>query len=95
VITNQGAKMSKSRGNVINPDTYIDEYGSDVFRMYLMFMGAYTDGGDWSDEGLQSMFKFLNRVYRLQEMAEQNPLRGTRPAGRRKLNGRGTPPSKW
>jgi len=76
VITNQGTKMSKSRGNVINPDTYIDEYGSDVFRMYLMFMGAYTDGGDWSDDGIQSMFKFLNRVMRLVENVGQNPPTG-------------------
>jgi leucyl-tRNA synthetase len=76
VITNQGAKMSKSRGNVINPDTYIDEYGSDVFRLYLMFMGAYTEGGNWSDEGILSMFKFLNRVYRLIETVQQNPPAG-------------------
>jgi leucyl-tRNA synthetase len=77
VITNQGAKMSKSRGNVINPDPYIEEYGSDVFRLYLMFMGAYTDGGDWSDEGIQSMFKFLNRVYRLIETVRQKPPAGS------------------
>ncbi|HEX9934989.1 MAG TPA: leucine--tRNA ligase [bacterium] len=76
VITNQGAKMSKSRGNVINPDTYIDQYGSDVFRLYLMFMGAYTEGGDWSDEGIQGMFKFLQRVYRLVETILQSPPRG-------------------
>lgn len=76
VITNQGAKMSKSRGNVINPDRYIDECGSDVFRMYMMFMGSYTDGGDWSDEGIQGMNRFLNRVWRLFEMIDDAPPQG-------------------
>lgn len=77
VITNAGAKMSKSRGNVINPDDYIRDYGSDIFRMYLMFMGAYTEGGDWSDEGIHGMNRFVNRFWRLFEMLEENP-----PAGR-------------
>ncbi|MBN1783172.1 leucine--tRNA ligase [bacterium] len=65
VITNNGAKMSKSRGNVINPDDYIEKYGSDIFRMYLMFMGAYTEGGDWSDEGIHGLNRFVLRVWRL------------------------------
>ncbi len=76
VITNQGAKMSKSRGNVINPDHYISQYGSDVFRMYLMFMGAYTEGGDWSDEGIHGINRFLNRVWRLVEMIREKPPKG-------------------
>ncbi len=76
VITNAGAKMSKSRGNVINPDSYIRDYGSDVFRMYLMFMGAYTEGGDWSDEGIHGMNRFVNRVWRLFEMLAENPPTG-------------------
>jgi leucyl-tRNA synthetase len=76
VITNQGAKMSKSRGNVINPDDYIQEYGSDIFRMYLMFMGAYTEGGDWSDEGIHGINRFVNRVWRLVDMILENPATG-------------------
>ncbi|MBN1465215.1 leucine--tRNA ligase [candidate division KSB1 bacterium] len=65
IITNAGAKMSKSRGNVVNPDKFIDELGSDTFRMYMMFMGSYEDGGDWSDEGITGIHRFLKRVWRL------------------------------
>ena len=64
-ITNQGAKMSKSRGNVVNPQSYLDRYGADTFRCYLMFMGDYSQGGDWDDSGIQGMFRFLMRVWRL------------------------------
>jgi leucyl-tRNA synthetase len=76
VITNAGAKMSKSRGNVINPDSYISEYGSDVFRMYLMFMGAYTEGGDWSDEGIHGLNRFVQRIWRLVQQILENPPKG-------------------
>ncbi len=64
-ITNKGAKMSKSKGNVVNPDIFIDNYGSDVFRMYLMFMGPYELGGDWSDKGIVGVDRFVQRVYSL------------------------------
>lgn len=64
-ITNQGAKMSKSRGNVVNPDKFIEDYGSDVFRMYLMFMGPYELGGDWSDQGIVGVDRFVQRSYAL------------------------------
>jgi len=52
---------------VINPDSFIDAYGSDTFRVYLMFMGSYTDGGDWDDSGINGAARFLGRVYRLIE----------------------------
>jgi len=64
-ITNQGAKMSKSKDNVVNPDSFIKEYGSDVFRMYLMFMGPYELGGDWSDKGIVGIDRFVQRSYTL------------------------------
>ena len=64
-ITNKGAKMSKSRGNVVNPDDFTNEYGADVFRMYLMFMGPYEFGGDWNDKGIVGVDRFVQRVYTL------------------------------
>ena len=65
LITNQGAKMSKSKGNVVSPDGFVERYGSDVFRMYLMFMGPFTDGGDWSDTGIKGIDRFVQKVYRV------------------------------
>ncbi len=65
IITYKGQRMSKSKGNVVNPDSFIEKYGSDCFRMYLMFMGDYTLGGDWSDDGIKGVKRFLNRVWGL------------------------------
>ena len=65
LITNQGAKMSKSKGNVVSPDAFIERHGSDVFRMYLMFMGPFTEGGDWSDTGIMGIVRFVQRVWRV------------------------------
>jgi len=64
-ITNQGAKMSKSKGNVVNPDDFTKDYGADVFRLYLMFMGPYEQGGDWSDKGISGSDRFVQRTYDL------------------------------
>jgi leucyl-tRNA synthetase len=62
-ITNNGAKMSKSKGNVVNPDDFTVKYGADVFRLYLMFMGPYELGGDWSDKGITGSDRFVQRSY--------------------------------
>ncbi len=64
ILGPDGQKMSKSKGNTISPDDYIKEYGSDVFRMYLMFGFGYTDGGAWSDDGLKSIGRFVDRIER-------------------------------
>ncbi len=64
-ITKDGAKISKSRGNVVNPDEYITHFGADVFRVYLVFMGPYEAGGDFSDRGIGGVVRFLDRVWSL------------------------------
>lgn len=61
IITKDSAKMSKSKGNVVSPDAFVEKYGSDVFRMYLMFMGPYTAGGDWSDKGIVGVARFVKK----------------------------------
>ncbi len=63
MITKDGAKMSKSKGNVVSPDEFVKKYGSDVFRMYLMFMGPFTQGGDWSDKGIMGVKRFADRFW--------------------------------
>ena len=73
ILGSDGYKMSKSRGNVASPDAYIEEYGSDVFRMYLMFGFAYTEGGVWNDDGIKAVAKFLDRVERTAEQIRSLP----------------------
>ena len=65
MLTKDGAKMSKSRGNVVNPDRYIAEHGADVTRMYLLFIGPWGEGGDFSDAGIAGIERFLGRAWRL------------------------------
>ena len=65
ILGPDGNRMSKSKGNVVSPDKYVEEYGSDVFRMYLMFGFSYTEGGPWNDDGIKSISKFLDRIERL------------------------------
>ncbi len=65
ILGPDGSKMSKSKGNVVNPDKYVGEYGSDVFRTYLMFGFSYVEGGPFSDDGIKSIAKFLDRLERI------------------------------
>jgi len=65
MITKDGMKMSKSKGNVVSPDEFVEKYGSDVFRMYLMFMGPFTQGGDWNDKGITGVARFVDRLHRV------------------------------
>lgn len=67
ILGPDGFKMSKSRGNTISPDKYISENGSDVFRLYLAFGFAYTEGGPWSDDGIKAIIRFVNRMEKLVE----------------------------
>jgi leucyl-tRNA synthetase len=63
LLIKEGSKMSKSRGNVVVPDKYIQEWGADTFRTYLMFLGPYQEGGDFRDQGLQGPYGFLSRLW--------------------------------
>ncbi len=65
ILGPDGQRMSKSKGNVIAPDPYVKEYGSDVLRLYLMFGFSYTEGGPWNDDGIKAIVKFLDRIERL------------------------------
>jgi leucyl-tRNA synthetase len=63
MIIREGAKMSKSRGNVVNPDEYIERWGADTFRTYLMFLGPYEEGGDFRDQSIAGVRRFLDRLW--------------------------------
>jgi leucyl-tRNA synthetase len=70
MITRDGAKMSKSRGNTVSPAEYVERYGADTARAYVCFMGPPERGGDWSDEGVEGVHRFLSRLWRLCEEVE-------------------------
>ena len=76
-ITKDGAKMSKSRNNTVSPDEFIEKYGSDTFRAYLMFMGPFDEGGDWNDKGITGIDRFLKKVWRfcLLEKDSSEPIK--------------------
>jgi leucyl-tRNA synthetase len=74
LIVKDGAKMSKSRGNVVIPDEFIEEYGADTFRTYLMFIGPYQEGGDFREAGITGPYNFLNRLWDTVLTAEDRPL---------------------
>ena len=65
ILGEDGQKMSKSRGNVVNPDDVIGEYGADAFRLYEMFMGPLQDTKPWNTKGVEGVYRFLGRVWRL------------------------------
>ncbi|HBA37511.1 MAG TPA: hypothetical protein DCY94_02185 [Firmicutes bacterium] len=66
ILGENNEKMSKSRGNVVNPDDMVKEYGADALRTYEMFIGDYSKDASWSENGLKGCKKFLDRIYRLQ-----------------------------
>lgn len=75
ILGENGEKMSKSRGNVINPDDIIKELGADTFRMYEMFMGAFDQAIPWSTQGARGCRRFLERVWRLKDMLSGEEIR--------------------
>jgi leucyl-tRNA synthetase len=73
----QGAKMSKSKGNVIAPDEMVERYGAEAVRLYVLYMGPAEDDKEWQDAGIEGMFRFLGRLWRLGlEVAESGPPEG-------------------
>ena len=72
VLGSDNQKMSKSKGNVINPDDIVSDYGADVLRVYEMFMGDYTQDAPWSTDSLKGCKRFIDRVYRLKNKLNDN-----------------------
>jgi leucyl-tRNA synthetase len=75
LVIKDGAKMSKSKGNVVNPDEYIKLYGSDALRLYLMFMGPFDQGGDFRDTAMEGMNRWVGRIWRMAQasIGKQSP----------------------
>jgi leucyl-tRNA synthetase len=85
LITKDGAKMSKSKGNVVSPDEYINAYGSDAIRMYLAFLAPLTQGGDFRDEGIKGITRFLDRTWKIFQN-RKFPLNIASPDLKRKMH---------
>ncbi|HEU4705607.1 MAG TPA: leucine--tRNA ligase [Solirubrobacterales bacterium] len=81
MITRDGAKMSKSKGNTVSPGDYVERYGADTGRTYVCFMGPPERGGDWTDEGVEGVNRFLSRLWRLCEEVEGRSEAGKLAAG--------------
>jgi leucyl-tRNA synthetase len=81
MITRDGAKMSKSRGNTVSPGDYVERYGADSARTYVCFMGPPERGGDWTDEGVEGVNRFLSRLYRLCDEVEHRTEPGEPGSG--------------
>lgn len=72
ILGPDGEKMSKSRGNTIDPNTIVDQYGADALRTYVLFMGDYGLEAPWNEQGVKGVSRFLDRVYRLSEVVNGN-----------------------
>ena len=75
ILGPDGEKMSKSKGNTVSPDEYVEEYGADVLRGYLMFGFNYVEGGPWSDDGIKSIDKFYQRIGRTVDLITEEDTR--------------------
>ncbi len=78
MITKDGAKMSKSKGNVVSPGDLVERYGADTARCYTLFLGPPDQDADWADTGVEGMFRFLSRLWRTARGAAELP-RGAAP----------------
>ena len=75
ILGSNHEKMSKSRGNVVNPDAIVDEYGADTMRLYEMFIGDFEKAAPWSDEGIKGCRRFVDRFYNLQNILQEGDVR--------------------
>jgi leucyl-tRNA synthetase len=83
MIYYKGAKMSKSKGNVVNPDEHVAKYGADSLRCYILFMGPGESDGEWNDQGIEGIYRFLGRVWRqVTEALDEGLLSGGVANGR-------------
>ncbi|KKW46454.1 MAG: hypothetical protein A3A43_03490 [Candidatus Liptonbacteria bacterium RIFCSPLOWO2_01_FULL_56_20] len=73
LLISEGAKMSKSKGNVVNPDEYIKKFGADALRMYLMFLAPFEQGGDFRDQGILGITRFLERAWKFGHVVSASP----------------------
>ena len=81
MITREGAKMSKSKGNTVSPREYVERHGADATRTFVCFMGPPERGGDWTDEGVEGVHRFLSRLWRLGQEAATRTVPDATPAG--------------
>ena len=77
MIIKDGAKMSKSKGNVVSPDALIEQYGADTVRLYTLFIGPPEKDAEWSDRGVEGAYRFLKRIWAFLETIENSPETGT------------------
>ena len=86
LITKDGAKMSKSKGNVVNPDQYFEKFGADVMRLYLAFLAPLEVGGDFRDNGILGITRFLDRIWKKGEMVTKEKAKKTDPRAEKALH---------
>jgi leucyl-tRNA synthetase len=79
MITRDGAKMSKSKGNTVSPAEIVERFGADTARTYVCFMGPPVKGGDWNDQGVEGVFHFLARLWRLSREVDERTEAGEAP----------------
>jgi leucyl-tRNA synthetase len=78
MVTRDGAKMSKSKGNVVSPSDFVERFGADTTRCYILYVGHPAEGGDWTDEGIDGLHRFLARLWRA---AHEAPAGENEPSG--------------